>query len=170
MPANAAPETLGVRALGSHALEITLERPTPYFLSLLAHQTAVPLNRASLAREGRDFLKAGKLVGDGAYVLQAYAPNDRLTLVRNPEFHDATHVSIEREEILPLEDRGAAIRRFEAHEIDSYSDVPADQIGFPPAALSRRGPSQREPRLLLLRRSTPRSRRSTMCACAAPCR
>ncbi len=126
----AAPGALGVRALDAHRLEIALARPTPYFLGLLAHQTAVPVHRASLEADGRDFTRPGKLISNGAYGLEAYRPNDRLTLRRNPRFHDAAHVAIEQEDILPLEDRSAAIRRFEAGEIDSYSDVPADQIGF----------------------------------------
>ena len=126
----AAPASLGVRALGSRRLEIALARPTPYFLGLLAHQTAVPLERASLERDGRDFARPGKLVSNGAYTLVGYTPNDRLTLARNPNFHDADHVAVAREEILPLEDRAAAVRRFEAGEIDSYSDAPSDQIAF----------------------------------------
>ncbi len=126
----ARPEALGVRALNAHRLEIVLERPTPYFLGLLAHQTAAPLDRAALEKYGREFTRAGKLVGNGAYMLVDYTPNDRLVLARNPNFHDAAHVSIAREEILPLEDRAAAVRRFEAGEIDSFSDAPSDQIAF----------------------------------------
>jgi len=124
----AAPETLGVRSLGPHRLEIALERPTPYFLGLLAHQTAVPLHRASVEAGGRGFTKPGALVGNGPYVLSAYTPSDRLTLTRNPRFHDAASVAIEREDILPLEDRAAAVRRFEAGEIESYPDAPADGV------------------------------------------
>ena len=76
----AAPGALGVRALGPHRLEIALERPTPYFLGLLAHQTAVPLHRASLEKYGAEFTRPGKLVGNGAYVLTDYRPGDKLTL------------------------------------------------------------------------------------------
>lgn len=126
----AEPQALGVRALGAHRLEIALERPTPYFLALLAHQTAVPLHRASLEANSREFTRPGKLVGNGAYVLTGYIPRDRLTLARNPAFHDAAHVAIAREEILPLEDRAAAVRRFEAGEINSYADAPSDQIAY----------------------------------------
>src|SRR5271170_2612905 len=80
------PDALGVKALDPHTLEIDLERPTPFILGLLAHQTAVPVNPAN--------------------------------------------VKIDREEFLPLEDRSAALRRFQAGEIDSYADAPADQIPF----------------------------------------
>jgi ABC-type oligopeptide transport system substrate-binding subunit len=132
------PDALGVRALGPHRLEIALERPTPYFLGLLAHQTAVPLDPATVSKYGREFTRPGKLVSNGAYSLLAYTPNDRLVLTRNRNFHDAAHIAIDREEILPLEDRAAAVRRFQAGEIDSYSDAPSDQIAF----LKRRFPQE----------------------------
>ena len=126
----AKPETLGVEALDAHTLRVSLERPTPFLLGLLAHQTTVPVHRASVEAHGKDFTRPGNLVGNGAFTLTAFSPNDRISLTRNPRFHDAAKVSIEREDILALEDRSAARRRFEAGEIDSYSDVPADQIAF----------------------------------------
>ena len=126
----AALETLGVKTLGPRRLEIDLERPTPYFLGLLAHQTAVPLNRAAVERGGREFTRPGRLVGNGAFTLEGFTPGDKISLARNPRFRDAAHVAFAREEILPLEDRAAAIRRFEAGEIDSYSDAPADEIAY----------------------------------------
>jgi len=134
----AAPDTLGVRALDAWRLEIALEKPTPYFLGLLAHQTAVPLHRASVEAGGRGFARPGALVGNGPYVLSAHTPGDRLTLTRNPRFHDAASVAIEREDILPLEDRAAAVRRFEAGEIESYPDAPGDEIAY----LQHRFPSE----------------------------
>ncbi len=119
-----------MRALGPHRLEIALERPTPYFLGLLAHQTAVPLHRASVEQFGDKFARPGRLVGNGPYVLTDYRPGDKLTLQRNPRFHAAAEVAVAEEDILPLEDRAAAVRRFEAGEIESYADAPSDQIAF----------------------------------------
>jgi peptide/nickel transport system substrate-binding protein/oligopeptide transport system substrate-binding protein len=69
-------------------------------------------------------------VGNGAFVLEDYVPNDRLVLVKNPCFHAAASVFLESEIFYPLEDRSAALRRFIAKEIQSYDDVPVEQIGF----------------------------------------
>ena len=124
------PEALGVNALDARTLEIELERPTPYILGLLAHQTAAPVNRANVEKFGNDFVRPGNLVSNGAYKLAEFTPNDRIVLTRNENFHDTAGAKIDREEILPLEDRSAALRRFQAGEIDSYNDAPADQIPF----------------------------------------
>jgi oligopeptide transport system substrate-binding protein len=123
-------ETLGVRALDATTLEIDLAAPTPYFLQLLAHQTAAPVEERNVRRYGDSFTRAGNLVSNGPYRLEYYFPNDRAVLVKNENFHDAQHVAVDREIVLPLEDRAAALLRFQAGEIDSYPDAPAEQIGF----------------------------------------
>ncbi len=45
-------EDLGVRAPDDRTLEIELERPTPYLLELLTHQSALPVHPASAAKNG----------------------------------------------------------------------------------------------------------------------
>ena len=123
-------EQLGVAAPDPATCVITLEHPAPYFLAQLTHMTALPVYPPSIAQYGGAFARAGRLVGNGPFVLKSYRPNDALVLERNPQFHDAAAVSLDREEILPLEDRAAALRRFMAGEIDSYPEVPLDQIAF----------------------------------------
>lgn len=123
-------EASGVRALNDATLEIELEHRAPYFLSQLTHITAKPLHRASVEAYGTSFTRPGRLVGNGAFVLQDYIPNERMILVKNPHFHAAGTVALEREIFYPLEDRSAALRRFMAGEIASYDDVPLEQIAF----------------------------------------
>ncbi len=126
----AAPATLGVRAIDDKTLEIRLERPTPYILSVLAHQTAAPVNPGNVEKFGRDFAKPGNLVSNGAFQLVSFTPNDTAVLIRNPNFYAAGDVKIDKEIIESIDDRAAAFRRFRAGEIDSYDDAPADQLAF----------------------------------------
>ncbi|HYC26326.1 MAG TPA: peptide ABC transporter substrate-binding protein [Roseiarcus sp.] len=124
------PSGLGVRAVDASTLEIELVAPTPYFLELLAHQTAMPLDRKNLEQYGEKFTRSGNLVSNGPFKLAYYMPNDRAVLVKNENFHDAASVKIDREIVLPIEDRAAALLRFRAGEIDTYPDAPTEQIGF----------------------------------------
>jgi peptide/nickel transport system substrate-binding protein/oligopeptide transport system substrate-binding protein len=130
------PDQLGVRAIDPATLEITLEHPAAYFLAQLSHLTALPVYPPSVAQYGDGFARAGRLVGNGAFTLESYLPNDSLVLKKNPLFHDAAQVALDGEVILPLEDRAAALRRFLAGEIDSYDDVPINEIGFVRAHLA----------------------------------
>jgi oligopeptide transport system substrate-binding protein len=126
----AAPDALGVAAPDHRTLVITLERPTPYFLELLTHQTGLPVHPATVEAQGQGFTAPGVMVSNGAYRLLAFTPNDKIVMEKNPHFHAADTVSIDRVEFVPFEDRAACVRRFEAGEVQSCSDLPAEQIGF----------------------------------------
>ncbi len=123
-------EDLGVRALDAKTLEITLERPTPYFIELLTHNTSSPVNEAAVTRHGNDWVKPENWVSNGAYMLREWVPNSHARLDKNPHFHDAANVQIERVMTFPTPDYAAAARRFMAGELHFTSDIPADQVKF----------------------------------------
>lgn len=122
------PTDLGVRAIDDMTLEVSLNAPTPYFLELLTHQASYPVQKANVEALGADFTKAGNLVSNGAYTLSAFVPNDKLTLVKNPNFYDAANVAIDEVNFYPTEDRSTAIKRFEAGELDMNDDFPTEQL------------------------------------------
>lgn len=119
---------LGVVAVDDRTLQITLERPTPYFLELLTHQTGLPVHPASVQAHGDAFVQPENMVSNGAFTLVSFTPNDKIVLARNAEFHAADSVEIETVEYTPFEDRANCARRFEAGEIHSCSDIAAEQI------------------------------------------
>ena len=125
---NGKPEDMGVKAIDATTLEITLNAPTPYFLEMLTHQAAYPVNKASIDKLGADWIKPGNLVSNGAYTLAEWVPNDHLKLVKNPKFWDASTVMIDTVNYIPTEDRSSAMKRFEAGELDSYDDLPTEQL------------------------------------------
>lgn len=121
-------EDLGVKAVDDKTLEITLEKPTPYFLELLTHQTGLPIHPASVEKHGKDFTKAENWVSNGAYVLKEWVPGSHIKLEKNAHFHDAANVKINVVRYYPCSDLAAAARRFQAGEIHSTTDIPADQV------------------------------------------
>ena len=145
------PEDLGVKAIDATTLEISLKAPTPYFLEMLTHQAAYPVNKASIDKLGAEWIKPGNLVSNGAYTLAEWVPNDHLKLVKNPKFWDADSVKIDVVNYIPTEDRSSAMKRFEAGELDSYDDLP-DRTAFRPEDQVRRpDPCRSVSRHLLLR-------------------
>ncbi len=124
----AKPDELGVKALDDMTLEVTLNNPTPYFLEMLTHHASFPVNKASIEKNGNDWIKPGNLVSNGAYKLTAFVPNDHIELVKNEAFHDAANVKIDKINYIPTEDRSTAMKRFEAGEILSNDDLPTEQL------------------------------------------
>lgn len=123
-------EEIGAKAIDDRTLEITLEAPTPYFLELLTHQTGYPIHKASVEKFGDAFTKPGNLVTNGAFMLDSFTPNDKLVMKKNPNFHDAANVKIDVVNFIPFEDRANCLRRFEAGEVQSCSDIPAEQMDY----------------------------------------
>jgi len=121
-------EELGVKAVDDRTVEIRLEKPVPYFIELLTHQTSLPVHQASIEKHGKDFVKPGNLVSNGAYVLTEFVPNSYIRATKNPHFHDAKNVQIDVVNFIPQPDLAAAVRRYQAGELHSLADLPADQI------------------------------------------
>lgn len=123
------PEDLGVKAIDAMTFEITLKAPTPYFLEMLTHASTYAVSKANVDAHPTDFTKPGKLVSNGAYILAEFVPNDHIKLVKNAQFFDAASVKIDTVNYIPNEDRGAAVKRYEAGELDMYNDLPTEQLG-----------------------------------------
>ncbi|MGW9332548.1 peptide ABC transporter substrate-binding protein [Bosea sp. NPDC055594] len=121
-------DELGVKAPDDTTLEIKLERPTPYFLELLTHQTGLPVHPASVEKFGKDFVKPENWVSNGAYTLKEFVPNSHIKMEKNKNFHDAANVQIDTILYYPASDLAAAARRFQAGELHMTTDIPADQI------------------------------------------
>lgn len=122
-------EDLGAKAIDPMTLEITLKGSTPYFLEMLTHQATYGISKANYEKFGDDFVKPGNLISNGAYTLAEFVPNDHIKLVKNPKFFDAANVQIDVVNYIPAEDRAAAVKRYEAGELDSNNDIPTEQLG-----------------------------------------
>lgn len=122
--------TLGVKAVAPKTLEITLERPTPYFIELLAHYAALPAPKWAIEKFGGDWIKPGNIVCNGAYCLTENVPNDHITSVKNPKYWDAANVKIDKVIYNPSEDQATTERMFEAGELDMVYNFQADQMKF----------------------------------------
>ena len=102
--------------------------PTPYFIELLTHQTSLPVHQASVEKFGKDFVKPGNMVTNGAYKLVEFVPNSHIKLAKNENYYDAKNVKIDTVNYFPTPDFAAMVRRYEAGELDTTDDVPADQM------------------------------------------
>lgn len=121
-------EDIGVKAIDDKTLEIRLEQATPYFLELLTHQTSLPVHQASVEKFGKDFVKPGNMVTNGAYKLAEFVPNSHIKLVKNENYYGAKDVKIDTVNYFPNSDFSAMVRRYEAGELDTTDDLPADQM------------------------------------------
>jgi len=120
------PETLGVTAGDRLELTITLQEPTPYFLSLLALAATYPVNQGSVAEHRDQFTRPGNLVSNGAYKLNAWELGLQLELGRNDHYWNnaGTAIDVVRFHVTPMP--SAELFRYRAGELDITSTVPTE--------------------------------------------
>ncbi|HET6592547.1 MAG TPA: peptide ABC transporter substrate-binding protein, partial [Xanthomonadales bacterium] len=123
-------EELGVALLDEFSLQITLSGPTPYFLGLLTHPIAYPVNRKNLEQFGDQFSRPGNLVSNGAFVLSRWVPRVEIVLEKNPAFREADQTLVQRVHYLPIEDHSTEVKAFRSGEIDWTNEVPANQFAW----------------------------------------
>lgn len=125
---------VGIKVLDDATLQLTLERPTPYLLSLAAHPTWFPVHRATIEKFGRidqrstAWTRVGQLVGNGAFTLAEWSPNARLVVAKNPHHWDAAQNQLERVTFFPTENPDVEERNFRAGQTHVTYSLPVDKI------------------------------------------
>ncbi|MGX1194813.1 peptide ABC transporter substrate-binding protein [Metabacillus sp. SLBN-84] len=117
----AKPEDLGVKAQDEKTLVVTLEKPIPFFKSLMAFPTFYPQNQKFVEEQGENFgKKSENLVFNGPFTIAGWeGPADtEWTLEKNAEYWDAKNVSLEKITFNVSKDPQAAANAFEAGEAD----------------------------------------------------
>jgi oligopeptide transport system substrate-binding protein len=115
---------VGVKALDSRTLQVTLRCPTAYFLDLTSFYTLYPVPRWAVEAQGKDWTKPGNLVSNGPFRLTRWVPQQELVLEKNAQYWDAAGVRLNRVVFLPTEDGNTAYKQFLAGESDWVPNVP----------------------------------------------
>ncbi|MGH8079681.1 MAG: peptide ABC transporter substrate-binding protein [Lysobacter sp.] len=121
------PERLGVAAPDARTLVFTLNRSAS-LPALLTLPIAFPLYLPALNQYGAQHTQPGRLVSNGAYRLKAWTPQANLQLEKNPQFHDADAVAIERVRFQVTEDAAAELQRFAAGDLHITEVVPPQPL------------------------------------------
>lgn len=88
---------VGVKAVDKYTLEYTLERPTPYFLSMLTYVCFFPVNGQYLKEAGDRFgTDNTHILYNGAYIMETFEPQTRRTLVANENYWDKENIHIKK--------------------------------------------------------------------------
>lgn len=128
---------LGVKAIDDKTLEVTLEVPVSYFLSLMYFPTFYPMNQAfyeSLG-EGTYGTSADTVLSNGAFILESYEPAAlNFSLVKNPDYYNADSVSLDGLNYQVLKDSQQAYMSYQNGDLDivKLSGDQVDQVSGDP--------------------------------------
>lgn len=124
------PESLGVSAPDEKTVRIELTVQNPLLPQALKSFAAAPSPRHKVEELGNDWTKPGQFVTNGAYTLEEWLPNTRLTLKKNPYFYDAENVEIETVNFFPTQNLNTVFNRFRAGELDAVLNFPPEQMDW----------------------------------------
>jgi oligopeptide transport system substrate-binding protein len=120
---------LGIKAIDDYTLEVTLENPTGFFLALTTSFFYMPENEKVVSQNNEWTLKAETYVGNGPFMLQEWRPKDRIVMVRNPKYRDASQVKLDKVEFRILTDANSTLATYEAGDLDvADSNIPAAMV------------------------------------------
>ena len=121
-------DSLGVKAIDDHTLEIKLESAVPYFVMMMAHTTVKPVHQATVEKFGDQWTRPDNFVGNGAYQVDSWVVNERITLTRNKQYWDDGKTVINKVTFLPIENQVAEMNRFLSGEIDITYELPNEHF------------------------------------------
>lgn len=125
-----AASTEGLRVIDKYTLEITLEKPSPGFLSMLAQPGAAVVDRDTVEKAKRAFNSTGAkpdvVVGSGPFKLSQWEPKNVIKLVRNEDFYGRkAYLDGINFRIIP--DETTTLNEFRAGNLDFIDRVPPGQ-------------------------------------------
>lgn len=110
---------LGVKALDDKTLEVRLEHPTPYFLSLTTFATFLPQNKEFREKQGENYaLEVENLIYNGPFVLSEWKHEEGWVYKKNPDYWDKDSVKLDQVNIKVVKDTATAVSLYETGQID----------------------------------------------------
>lgn len=88
---------VGVKAIDKYTVEYTLEKPAPYFLSMLTYVCFFPVNGKFLEEKGADFgTDPENILYNGGYIFDTFEPQSSRVYVANDKYWDKDNIKIKK--------------------------------------------------------------------------
>ena len=129
-------DQVGVKALDAHTLRIELVGPTPYLLSLVQHDSWLPVNPKAILNFGnidtRDskWTRAENYIANGPFRMKSWRPNDVIEVVRNPLYWDEANVKLNGINFYSIENMNTQERAFQAGQLHKTDQIPLDKVPY----------------------------------------
>lgn len=133
-------DTVKVRATDARTLEVELRNPTPFFLDLCTFYTLMPLHRPTVEaaeKKGESWIRPGRLVNNGPFLLSEWRLSDRIRLIKNPNYWDAANVQLNSVDMLPMGSPNTALNFYASGVADLILDKSMVPTSLVPALKSR---------------------------------
>lgn len=125
---------VGVRATDDTTLIISLTKPTPYFLSLISHNSWYPVNPKTILKfggideRGTKWTRPENLVGNGSFMLHKWRLMTVIELKKNPLYWDRANVRLNGICFYPIDNIQTEERAFRTGQLHITTSLPLNKI------------------------------------------
>jgi oligopeptide transport system substrate-binding protein len=120
---------VGVRVLDDCTLQLELEYPTPYFLSLTGFYPLFPTPRHVVEAHGFPaWVDVSRIVGNGPFRLASRKIRDRMRLVRNEHYWGRDEVRLGSIDVLATESAATGLNLYLSGQVDWITTVPTTVV------------------------------------------
>ena len=121
------PDELAVEALDEKSLTVTLNNAVAYWNELLAFPAYMPVREDVVANEAWA-TDPSTYVCNGPYTMTGWEHNSKITLTKNPGYHDADKVTLDTLECFLSDDANNMLANFQNGDWQMIDDVPTSEI------------------------------------------
>jgi len=125
---------VGVTAVDDHTLKVSLENPTPYFLSMQIHFAWFPVHRATIEAHGTmtdrttGWTRTENFVSNGAYALEEWRPDEVLKTKPNPFYWAPDSIKNDGIYFYPISDEQTEERSYRSGKLQMTYTVPMHRV------------------------------------------
>lgn len=114
------PEELGVEAVDKNTLKVTLEKPTPYFYSLLTFPTFYPQKEKYVEKQGEKYATSSKnMLYNGPFVMKDWTNTSKSwSYEKNPNYWDKKNIKVDKINLQVVKEPGAAVNLYNTGKLD----------------------------------------------------
>ncbi|MBO0440344.1 peptide ABC transporter substrate-binding protein [Candidatus Enterococcus ikei] len=115
-------DELGIKAIGDHELEVTLEQETPYFDYLLAFPSFFPQNKKIVEEKGKDYATTSDAsVYNGPFTLTDFdgpGTDTEWSYTKNEQYWDKDAVQLDKIEVKVVKEAPTSLNLFQDGQAD----------------------------------------------------
>jgi oligopeptide transport system substrate-binding protein len=127
---------VGVESTDDTTLIIHLGKPTPYFMSLIMHDSWYPVHPATILKFGKidsrgtRWTRPENFVGNGPFKLTDWQINKIITVQKRADYWDANNVKLNGVNFYPVENIQTEERMFRNDELHVTANCPLQKIDW----------------------------------------
>ncbi|MEG2876216.1 MAG: peptide ABC transporter substrate-binding protein, partial [Hydrogenoanaerobacterium sp.] len=118
------PAELAVKAVDKKTFEVKLSQKCPYFTDICATPPTFPVRKDIVeANGGKGYTTSKAFISNGAYSLENWEHDDKLALVKNPNYYGADKIGPSRLDFSVIADSQQAQSLFSNGQLDAVYEI-----------------------------------------------